>query len=303
MAPRGGDDMSGLAVVVVNHNAGGAILDCLRTVIDQAPDEVVVIDNASTDDSAAWIARDFSELRVIRNDVNVGFGAAGNQGVRATSTPSVLLLNPDAELGPGALDALEQLLDEHPHAGAVGALVLNPDGTVQPTKRAFPSLWHAALHGIVGLVWPDNAGTRAYTLADASFDSPRTVDWVAGTAVAVRREAFAAVDGFDERFFFFVEDVDLCRRLWNAGWEVWFEPRAVVVHAWGTSWTQRPLRFLWMHQRSLWRYVRKHRRGAWVIAYPFIAAGLALRFVMLAIRWLITRRSVPRHRSQGGVGE
>jgi GT2 family glycosyltransferase len=291
--------MSEFAVVVVNHNANDAIVDCLALVADQSPSEILVIDNASTDGSADRIAREFPHIRLIRNERNIGFGPAANQGVRATEAPHVLLLNPDAMVRPGTLVALGAAIDEHPRAGAVGALVLNPDGSVQPTKRAFPSLWQSLLHGLLGLVWPNNPGTRAYTLADAPFDTPRTVDWVAGTAVALRREAFDAVGGFDEGFFFFVEDVDLCRRLWDAGFQVWFEPRAVVEHAWGTSWTQRPLRFLWIHQRSLFRYARKHRRGAWVLAYPFIGVALLLRFVLLAIRWLFTRRSVPRHRAVG----
>jgi GT2 family glycosyltransferase len=230
----------------------------------------------------------------------VGFAAAANQGVRATSAPYVLLLNPDATLEPNALSALLEALESHPTAGAVGALVRNPDGSVQPTKRAFPTLRQSISHGLVGIFRPANRGTRAYTLADDDFTAPRTVDWVAGPAMAVRREAFENVGGFDEAYFFFVEDVDLCKRLWQRGWEVWFTPGAEVVHVWGGSWTKRPLRFIWMHQWNLFRYVRKHYRGAWVLAYPAIAAGLAVRFVLLALRWLITRRSVPEHRDAGG---
>lgn len=285
-----------MAALVVNYNAGEAVLDCLRSVVADEPGEIVVIDNASTDGSDERIASEHPAVKLVRNDRNVGFGPAVNQGVLQTSAPYVFVVNPDAIVRRGTVRALERALDDHPRAAAVGALVLNPDGTVQPTKRAFPSVWHAALHGIVGLVWPGNPGTRAYTLADASFTEARTVDWVAATAVALRRSAFEAIGGFDESFFFFAEDVDLCRRIWDAGWEVWFEPRGVVEHAWGTSWTQRPLRFMWIHQRSLFRYVRKHRRGAWVLAYPAIALGLALRFVLLAVRWVFTRRSVPRHR-------
>ncbi len=288
--------VSDLAVAVVNYNAGDAIIDCLHALSAESPSEILVVDNASTDGSADRIALEHADIRLIRNRRNIGFGAAANQGVRETKAEFVLLLNPDAVVRPGATSALKAALDEHPRAGAVGALVLNPDGSVQPTKRAFPSLWQSALHGLLGIVWSSNPGTRAYTLAGASFDTAQTVDWVAGTAVAFRREAFVEVGGFDERFFLFVSDVDLCLRLWDAGWEVWFEPRASVEHAWGTSWTQRPLRFLWNHQWSLFRYATKHRRGAWVLAYPFIGAGLSLRFVLLAIRWLFTRRSVPRHR-------
>lgn len=290
--------MDDVAVVVINYNSGQDILDCLSRVREQATN-IVVVDNASSDGSTERIEHEHPDVRVIRNATNVGFAAAANQGIRETTTASVLLLNPDADVRPGFMEAIRGALDDHPKAGAFGALVLNPDGSVQPTKRAFPSLWHAALHGIVGLVWVGNPGTRAYTLADASFTEPRTVDWVAMTAVALRREAFDQIGGFDDGFFFFVEDVDLCRRMWNAGWEVWFEPRAVAVHAWGTSWTQRPLRFLWIHQRSLMRYVMKHRRGPWVLAYPVIGLALVLRFVLLAIRWLFTRRSVPKHRRVG----
>lgn len=286
-----------LAVVVINYNAGDAILDCLSAVVSQEPAELVVIDNASTDGSLERVVEAHPTARILRNDRNRGFAAAANQGIAATRAPFVFLLNPDAFLRPGALDALARALRDTPRAGAVAALVLNPDGSVQPTNRAFPSLWQSALHGFVGIVWPRNPGTRAYTLAEDGFSRRRTIGWSAGTAVAVRRDAFEGIGGFDEGFFFFVEDVDLCRRLWNAGWEVWVEPAAVVEHAWGTSWTQRPLRFLWIHQRSLFRYVRKHRRGAWVAAYPAIAAALGLRFVLLAIRWLFTRRSVPKHRS------
>lgn len=288
--------MSDLAIVVVNYNAGAAIIDCLHALATESPSEILVVDNASTDGSADRVVASHPDVRLIRNRHNVGFGAAANQGVRETKAEYVLLLNPDAFARPGLVRALKAALDEQPRAGAVGALVLNPDGSVQPTKRAFPSLWQSVLHGLLGIVWPSNPGTRAYTLADAPFDRARTVDWVAGPAMVLRRRAFEAIGGFDEAFFFFVEDVDLCRRLWDTGWEVWFEPRAVVSHAWGTSWTQQPLRFLWIHQRSLFRYATKHLRGAWVLAYPLIGAGLVLRFVLLAIRWLFTRRSVPRHR-------
>ncbi len=285
------------SLVLLNYNGGRSVIDCLASIGDGVVSEIFVVDNASTDGSADVIASERPDVRLIRNPSNRGFAAAANQAVRATSADVVVLLNPDTEVRAGAIEALEEALRSRPRAGVVAPLILNPDGSVQPTKRAFPTLWQSALHGLVGLFWPNNPGTRAYTLADAPLSEARSVGWVAGTAVAIRREAFEAIGGFDERFFFFVEDVDLCKRLWDAGWEVWFDPRAVVVHEWGGSWTQRPLRFLWMHHMNLFRYVLKHRRGAWVLAYPVIAAGLLARFMLLALRWLITRRSVPKHRT------
>lgn len=300
VADGGGPVTTDIAVVILNHNGGDDVIDCLRSVTEQRPAELVVVDNASQDGSEKLIEQ-MPDVRLIRNERNVGFAAGANQGVRATVAPYVFFLNADAILKSRALDALRESLDAHPKAAVIGALVRNPDGTVQPTRRAFPSLGQAALHGIVGIFRPSNRGTRAYVLADETFDEAAKVDWVACTAVGVRRDAFEAVGGFDEAFFFFVEDVDLCKRLWDAGYEVWFEPGAEVVHRWGGAWGQRPLRFMWMHQRNLFRYVRKHKRGAWVFSYPFIAAGLLVRFTLLAIRWLITRRSVPTHRSVGGL--
>jgi N-acetylglucosaminyl-diphospho-decaprenol L-rhamnosyltransferase len=295
--------MTAIAVVVIDRNSGAEILDCVESVRAQHPPEVlaeiVVIDNASTDGSDRALVERFADLRLIRNAANVGFAAAANQGVRATTARYVLLLNPDATLCPGALDALARALDEQPAAAVVGALVRNPDGSIQPTRRRFPSIWQSMLHGIVGIFRPDNPGTRAYTLSDADLPTLTPIDWVAGTAMALRREDFEAIGGFDESYFFFVEDVDLCKRVWEAGRQVWFQPAAEVIHAWGGSWTQRPLRFIWLHQWNLFRYVRKHYRGGWVLLYPFIAAGLLVRFMLLALRWVITRRSIPSHRKIG----
>lgn len=291
-----------ISVVVLNHDGGEEVLACLQSAQGSTvPVELVVVDNASSDGSPEAIERAFGDVRLVRNAENLGFGAAANQGVRAASAPRVALLNQDATLAPDALEVLVRSMEERPPAGAIGALVRNPDGSVQPSKRAFPTLWQSVLHGLVGLFWTDNPGTRAYLLSDVDQSEAVEVGWVSASAVLLRREAFEAVGGFDEAFFFFVEDVDLCKRLRDAGWEVWFEPRAEVVHAWGGSWARRPLRFLWLHHRNLFRYVTKHKRGAWVLAYPAIAGGLAVRFALLALRWLVARRTVPAHRGRKEV--
>jgi len=290
-----------VAVVVVTCNSADSIVGCLRSVKEgNGASDIVVIDNASADGTVALVRSTFPDVRLIRNDSNTGFAPAANQGVRSTDADVVVLFNPDATVRPGSIAALASCMADHERAAAVAALVRNVDGSIQPTKRAFPSLWQSFLHATVGTVWPNNPGTRAYVLADANFDQARPVDWVAATAVALRRSAFEAVGGFDESFFFFVEDVDLCKRFRDAGFEIWFEPRAEVVHVWGGSWTRHPLRFMALHHLNLFRYVRKHRRGAWVLAYPFIALGLLTRFMLLVMRWAITRRSVPAHRDIKG---
>lgn len=289
--------MSAVAtVVVVNHDGGEELLDCLSSVrASGATVEVIVVDNASQDGSVDRVVRSFPDVCVIRNAWNRGFAAAANQGAAAGRGAVIVLVNPDATVAPTAIESLIATLDDTSRAGAVGAMVRNPDGSVQPSKRGFPSIWQSALHATVGVVWPHNPGTRAYLMADVDFSRPVRVGWVSASAVAFRRTAFESVGGFDEAFFFFVEDADLCKRLRDAGWEIWFDPRAEVVHAWGGSWTRKPLRFLWMHHANLWRYVRKHKRGAWALAYPAIGLGIVVRFALLALRWLLVRRSVPAH--------
>jgi N-acetylglucosaminyl-diphospho-decaprenol L-rhamnosyltransferase len=288
-------------VVVVNYNGGREVVDCVEALLrSTVPVDVVVVDNASSDGSDVDIARRFGSVTVLRAGRNLGFAGGANLGARRATTPWIVFVTTDALVAPDAVEIMVRSLESHPGAGAVGPLVRNPDGSVQPSKRAFPTLWQSALHGVLGLVWPGNPGTRAYTLADAPLDAACVVGWVSGATMAVRREAFEAVGGFDEAFFFFVEDVDLCKRLTDAGWQIWFEPAAEVVHAWGGTWTRRPVRFLWMHQRNLLRYATKHHTGAWTLAYPVIAAGLLLRFILLLIRWLVVGKSVPAHTGTAG---
>ena len=138
--------------------------------------------------------------------------------------------------------------------------MLNPDGTVQPSKRRFPSWVQAAMHSTVGVFWPGNPGTRAYVCADLPEDEPSLVGWLSASVLLLRAEAFRDVGMFDERFFFYVEDLDLCRRFADAGRELWFEPRAEAVHAWGGS-TRKPTKQLWQHHTNLYRYVGKHSKG------------------------------------------
>ena len=139
------------------------------------------------------------------------FRRRGQQSIRTTAR-CCRLLHPDTEVRAGAIAALEEALRSRPRAGIVAPLVLNPDGSVQPTKRAFPTVWQSAMHGLAGLVWPGNPGTRAYTLTEESFGEPRTVGWAAGTAMAIRREA-SIRRGVRREFLILRWDVDLRKRL------------------------------------------------------------------------------------------
>jgi N-acetylglucosaminyl-diphospho-decaprenol L-rhamnosyltransferase len=256
--------MPELAVVIVNHNAGAYLLRCLRSVQARsggAELEVVVVDNGSTDGSAEEAAAAFPQVRLIRCE-NRGFAAGVNVGIRATSAPFVLVLNPDAEIASGTLAELVRLAEERPRAGAIGPMIRNPDGTVYPSGRLVPGLVTAVGHAFLGPVWPGNPFTRRYHLADWDRTTERRVDWISGAAFLLRRTALEEVGPLDERFFLYAEEVDLFKRLREAGWEIVFTPTLEVVHEQGVS-TGRSRRMHRIHAESVYRYFEKHHARGW----------------------------------------
>jgi len=256
--------MPELAVVIVNHNAGAYLLRCLRSVLERSGDvelEIVVVDNASTDGSAEEAAAAFPQARLIRCE-NRGFAAGVNVGIGATSAPSVLVLNPDVEIVSGTLAELVRLAEARPRAGAIGPRILNPDGTVYPSGRTVPSLPTAVGHAFLGPVWPRNPFTRRYHLADWDRTTERRVDWISGAAFLLRRRALEEVGPLDERFFLYAEEVDLFKRLREAGWDIVFTPSLEVVHEQGVS-TGRSRRMHLIHAESVYRYFEKHHAHGW----------------------------------------
>jgi len=291
-----------VTAVIVNYNSAPDIFDCLDALrAGDHPVELVVVDNASSDGSPERLDA-LTDVRLVRSARNVGFSGGVNLGVRTAGPEgAVLLVNPDATLDPGAVGRLVETLEAHPRAAAVGPLVLNPDGTVQPSKRRFPTWVQAAMHATVGVFWPGNPGTRAYVCADLPEDRPSQVGWLSASVLLVRADAFREVGMFDERFFFYVEDLDLCRRFADAGLNLWFEPRAEAVHAWGGS-TRQPTKQLWQHHSNLFRYVRKHSRGWRLAKLPLVAVGLAARFALLYLRMKLLGRRLPAHSGHARAG-
>lgn len=274
--------------MVVNFNSGDYLERCLASLREAAGEvrlDLVVVDNASADGSAGRAAARFPEVRLVRNEANRGFAAAANQGVRATDAPFVLLLNPDAEVTGGRLDALLKVARERPRAGVVGLLVRNPDGTIQPSARKVPGLLEGLGHAFLGRLFPDNPFTRSYTMAGWDRASEREVEWISGSAMLLRRDAFEEVGGFDEGYFMYVEDVDLCTRLRQAGWSVVFSPEVEVVHEVGVSARHMPRRMAREHSRSIYRYFDRHvARGPVGLLRPLVRLALWLRTLVAARR-------------------
>jgi GT2 family glycosyltransferase len=223
--------VAAVAIIVVSWNTRQLLAECLDSIARTTAGmdaETTVVDNASADGSAAMVRERFPAVRLIENPINAGFAPATNQGVAATGAAAVLMLNSDAQLCPGALQTLLARLDASPRAGLVGAELRNHDGTFQFSHARFPTLGREllVLSGLGRLLygrWYPSHGPDAAARA-------AVVDWVGGACLLARRAAFDAVGGFDERYRLYGEELDLAYRMRQAGWEVWYEPAARVLH-------------------------------------------------------------------------
>jgi N-acetylglucosaminyl-diphospho-decaprenol L-rhamnosyltransferase len=224
-----------------------------------------------------------------------------NIGVAATRAPVVAVLNADTELAPGAAGALLARLEREPRLAAVGPRVRNVDGTDYPSARSLPSVVDAVGHGVLGLFRPQNRFTRRYRQLDADPERDRAVDWVSGAAVWLRRDALGDVGGWDERYFMYMEDLDLCWRLRARGWDVRYEPAASVRHVQGASTARHPYRMLLEHHRSAWRFARRRFTGWRRLLLPLTACYLAARAVLaIATHAAASARGRPKGRPTTG---
>ena len=269
------------SAVVVNHNAGALLVDVVRSLraddgAGGAP-RVVVVDNASTDGSIEDLRSRAPEACVVVSPGNVGYARGVNLGIAATRTPFVAVVNPDAVVEPGTTDAMLDRLDREPELAAVGPRIVNSDGTDYPSARSIPSMVDAVGHGALGLFWRSNPFTRRYRHLDADPAVPRDVDWVSGAAVWLRRDALDDVGGWDERYFMYLEDVDLCWRLRRRGWRVAYEPAGRVLHVQGVSTSRHPYRMILEHHRSALKFAARRYEGLRRVLLPAAAVYLALR--------------------------
>ena len=265
--------MIDLSIVIVNWNVRDLLRRCLHSISNlQSPisnSEVIIVDNASTDGSVEMVRAEFPGVHLITNADNRGFPAANNQGLAIAQGRYVLLLNPDTEVTGDALETMIAFADAHPDVGLIGPQLLNPDGSVQPSRRRFPTLLTAFCES----TWLEGYAPRRllerYYVLDRPNDTVQDVDWVTGAAMMARREAIAQVGPMDDGFFMYSEELDWCRRFREAGWRVVYLPAAQIVHHVGKSSEQvvaaRHIHF----QTSKVRYFRKYHG-------PLVAESLRL---------------------------
>ena len=293
-----------VSIIVISFNTRDLLRQCLASLRDEcvclppgSAAEILVVDNASRDGSAEMVAAEFSgaevPVRLIRSDVNLGFGAANNRAIRAARGRHIVLLNSDAFLHPGALACALAHLDADLTAGIGGAKLVGDDGAWQPAARSFPSILRDAFV-LTGLAsrFPRSRILAAAERTWADPNQPAEVDWVTGAFMILRREALAGIGLFDPAFFLYCEEVDLCRRVKAAGFRVLYWPDIVVTHLHGASsrqvggqvFSENETQIVLWRMRSNFLYYRKHHGAkVWMARW--------LEEILYALRWLRNRFS------------
>ncbi|MCX5753936.1 MAG: glycosyltransferase [Candidatus Krumholzibacteria bacterium] len=254
-----------LSIIIVTYNSLEPVERCIASIETHEPRcayEIIVVDNSSIDGTAAAVARRFPRVRVVANAENLGYSRGVNQGIRLSIGRAILILNPDIIAREGSIDRLMEFLDAHPDAGIVGSKLVYPDGRLQHSCRSFYTLGALVLRRtFLGALFPRAKPLRDHLLLDYDHETPRTVDWIIGACMLVRREALEKVGAMDERFFLYFEDIDWCNRMKRHGWSVYYAPSSVMTHTYERSSARSVLRkpFL-IHMLSLMRYYEKWNR-------------------------------------------
>ncbi|MBS1989127.1 MAG: glycosyltransferase family 2 protein [Cyanobacteria bacterium SZAS LIN-2] len=285
-----------LSIIIVSWNTKDLLDACLASVavelegtfggLDKG--QVFVVDNASADGSSQMVAQKYPWVNLIANADNRGFAAANNQAFALAAGDFVLMLNPDTEVKPGALKTLIDFFAEHEKAAVVAPQLLNSDGSIQRSCRQFPT-FIGMLYELIGLsrMFPASSPRgikfREYKMLDWNHDDERQVDQPEGACLMIKREILQKVGTLDEGFFMLFEEVDWCYRVKKAGWEIWFTPRAQVVHHYGQSIKQVKVAMILSSHRGLYRFWHKHYRGGrwWLDGVAYLGL-MALAYVRIA---------------------
>jgi N-acetylglucosaminyl-diphospho-decaprenol L-rhamnosyltransferase len=288
-----------LSIIIVGWNVRQlletALASIYASVLEGEPPEVILVDNASTDGTPAMVGTAYPQVRLIANRVNRGFTGANNQGIAAAGGEYILLLNPDTEVIGDALNRLVAYLEQHPRVGLVGPRLLNPDGTTQSSRRRLPTLPILFLEStwLEGLT--PKGLLKAHYMLDRSDASDQEVGWVTGAAMLVRRAVIEQVGVLDEGFFMYSEELDWCRRIRDAGWEVAYTPTSEIIHYGGKSSEQvAPARHIYF-QSSKVRYTQKYHG---VVTAEMLRLWLLGQYVwqtvLEGLKWVIGHRRTLR---------
>jgi GT2 family glycosyltransferase len=276
-----------LSILIVNYKNSATLPDCLDSVYkttDGLNFEVIVVDNGSKDKGLKTVQEKFPKIRWIQNNANQGFAKANNQAALVSKGKTLLFLNPDTQLTNNATKAMIAQLKQDSLTGVVGPKVLNPDGSLQYSCRTFPTVWTGLFnrYSLVSRFFPKNRHTKRYLMTDYDHKKSREVDWVSGCCMMVPKSAFKKVGGFDEKYFLFNEDVDLCHTLKHHGYKTLYFPDAKIYHDITSSNGKVPHQIILKRHQGMSHYIEKHFIGNPVLG-AFIHAMIAVRYCMQVV--------------------
>ncbi len=283
-----------ISVIIVNYNAGALLRACVDSILNcPVQVEIVVVDNASKDASLDSV-QGLPHVQIIRNRENVGFASGCNTGLRVSTAPYILFLNPDCSFKPGALAELVNVLDSGPRVGMVGGLLTNVDGSEQVgARRAVPTPWRSFVRafGLVSLAgwWPRLFFD--FNLHKQPLPThPVEVEAISGACMMIKRAALEDVGEWDEGYFLHCEDLDWCMRFRQKGWKILFVPSAVITHVLGFCGRNRPVFVEWHKHKGMMRFYRKFFKEDYPgLLMLLVGAGVWLRFGVVAASYTVSR--------------
>jgi len=289
-------------IIIVNYNSADYLLKCLESIyadLGKMTVNVTIIDN-SFQKNRVQIADIYPQVAIIQNPSNVGFAAAINQGIKKSNSKYLLFLNPDTKIESGFFHPMINYMETHLDTGILGPRILDTDGTVQGSARAFPNAL-TALYGRSSPLtryFPNNPVSRANIMTiGINGKAPMEVNWVSGACMMVRRQAIEEVGPMDEHFFMYWEDADLCKRMWEKGWKVIYLPEVSLYHHIGKSSDSRPLRSIYHFHRSSFLYFDKHASLRYNIFKPFVLTLLFSRCLLVLLLNLLRRKPTGKKHS------
>jgi GT2 family glycosyltransferase len=321
-----------LSMIIVTYNSLEYLKDCVASIHAFPPKndyDILVVDNASSDRTDEYVKSEYPYITLIKNDRNRGFAAATNQAIMISDSAYILLINSDCQVFDNSIENLLEYFKGNEKVAIAGPKILNSDGSIQYSCRRFPSFFGAAAHTLLAHIYPDNPFSKKYKLVGADREKPFPVDWVSGSCMMIRRKALEETGLLDENFFMYVEDIDICYRMWQKGWEVHYMPYSRVVHhtggssgiaaavsrkekgiadskdgkyhkAKGYTYEERyrgerinpaaAITASYRMQKSVFYFFRKHyMKNFRVLLAPFVIAVLGIRFITAGLRSIFCR--------------
>lgn len=282
-----------LSIVIISYNSKEFIKRCLNSLLNSGANleiETIVVDNGSQDGSVELLRADFAQVKLIQNEKNLGYPKACNRGIKEAKGRYIFILNSDTELSNGSLHRMIEFMDGNPRCGILGPKLLDEDGKIQLSCRSFPSYSTAFFnrYSLLTKYFPRSKYADKYLMTNSRHNAIQEVDWVSGAAMVFSRACLDRIGIFDENFFIYCEDVDICRRAKNNGWQVFYYPKLCFTHFIGGTLKRTSFRSIFWHHKSIWHYYKKHLKVN-IVWDALVFAGVFMRFIFQSYLNLISK--------------